>query len=62
MLDLFGEGAFYAISLYSYSVNFQGKFNSNIIIRCQQDGYSVSVSESGYIELKKDNTSITLTQ
>lgn len=62
MLDLFGDEAFYAIGLYEYSVTFQGKFNSSMIVRCQQDGYVASVNESGYLELKKDNVTITLTQ
>ena len=61
MLDLFGEDAFYTISLYGYNIAFQGKFNSSIIKRCQQDGYTHDLQDNGYVYMRKNNIVITLT-
>lgn len=61
MLDLFGENAFYTISLYGYNTTLQGKFNSNIIKRCRQDGWAHNVEDNGFVYLRKDNVIIILT-
>lgn len=62
MIYLFGEEAFYCISMYGYEVAFQGKFNQKIVIQCQKDGYNIEVDTNGHLCFKKDLIRITLTQ
>ena len=61
MLDLFGENVFYTISLSDYNTTLQGKFNSSIIKRCQQDEWAYNVEDNGFVYLRKNNVIIILT-
>jgi hypothetical protein len=61
LLDLFGESAFYNISVWDDKVVLQGKFQPPISQRCNADEYTVEVDNSGYFHMKKGNVVIILT-
>lgn len=62
LMELFGEKAFYSISVSEYNVTAQGKFNPSIVQRCKEDGYTCGFSDNGFINMAKDNILIILTQ
>ncbi len=61
-VELFGENAFYSITINTYGVTLQGKFNPSIIQRCKQDDYLLAFDDNGYVNITKENITITLTQ
>jgi len=62
IVELFGDNAFYKISVYSGCINLYGKFDTSIVQRCMKDGYHTRFDENGCPQLDKDNVVITLTQ
>ena len=60
-LELFGNEAFYTISVDNFGISFQGKFHSQIVRECLDEGYTFGNSSNGYVILTKNQIRIILT-
>jgi hypothetical protein len=60
-LDLFGEEAFYSITLRDHNITLQARFNPSLIKRLRQDDYTYEIDADGYVRLIKNGLEIILT-
>lgn len=53
---------FYLVGTRSYGeINLQGKFNTDLMRKLREKGYTVGVNSCGFIDARKDEVTVTLT-